>query len=261
MRRLVLESSGRNLLHDPVLMGEVNSRDTPEHKCMEVDLGEIRRHLAESRERERLQLAQELHDVPLQELYVMQLELHELVPALKDASSLSKLAAVRGRLDRTIGILRAICKNLRPPALDEFGLVAAIQTYAEQFQAAYPALTVELNLEPEQRLLPPWMALALFRICHQALNNSAKHAAASRVWVHLQFDEEQVVVEIRDNGRGFVLPSRWVELVHQDHFGIAGMIERAKGMGGDLMLDSAPGQGTTVCVTVPRPASSKRSGR
>lgn len=79
MRRLILESIGRNLLHDPVVQGGVvNSLDLTERKRLEIDLEEIRRHLAESCERERLQLAQELHDVPLQELYIMQLELHEI---------------------------------------------------------------------------------------------------------------------------------------------------------------------------------------
>jgi two-component system, NarL family, sensor histidine kinase DegS len=137
-------------------------------------------------------------------------------------------------------MLRAICSDLRPPALEEIGLAAAIESFVGQFQSTQPAVTFELDLTPVQLNLPPWTSLALLRILQQALRNIARHAAA-----------RHVVLEIRDNGRGFVVPQRWVELVRQGHFGVAGMVERAEGIGGRFNLESTPGQGTAVRVAAP----------
>jgi signal transduction histidine kinase len=229
-----------------------------ERKQIEAELAEMHRKLSQHQEAERLRLAQELHDEPLQELYAVQFQLHDLTPAFPDAEQQAKLASLKANINQVGEMLRAICSDLRPPALEEIGLAAAIESFVGQFQSTQPAVTFELDLTPVQLNLPPWTSLALLRILQQALRNIARHAAASHVWIRLSVESRHVVLEIRDNGRGFVVPQRWVELVRQGHFGVAGMVERAEGIGGRFSLESTPGQGTAVRVAAPHNGDGSR---
>ena len=101
--------------------------------------------------------------------------------------------------------------------------------------------------------LPENVRLALFRIYQAALTNVVRHAQADKVVVRLHLDAEQVMLEVEDNGRGFDLPQRWIELARQGHLGLVGMVERAEAVGGQLTVQSEPGRGTVIRVTVPRP--------
>ena len=93
----------------------------------------------------------------------------------------------------------------------------------------------------------------------KALDNVVQHAQASQVFVRLYTTPGQLVLEVRDDGRGFVVPPRWVELARANHLGIIGAIERANHIGGSYKITSAPGNGTTVQVTLPldKPADSQ----
>ena len=110
---------------------------------------------------------------------------------------------------------------------------------------------------PDGQALPEQMRLSLFRIYREALSNVARHAQARQVWIRFTFDAEQVVLEIQDDGLGFAVPQRWVELARQGHLGLVGMLERTEASGGQLQLNSAPGAGTLIRVMMPRSPASK----
>lgn len=227
--------------------------DITEQKQMEAELAEVQFRLMESREAERLHLAQELHDGPLQDLHSMGFRLGELETVLPDEASLGQMVTIRVTLQQIIQTLRSICGELRPPALAPFGLEKAIRSHAEQFHKAHPELNIQLDLMPDGQILPEQIRFALFRIYQQALTNVQQHAKASQVAVRLTLATDQVMLEIEDNGGGFRLPIRRIELARQGHLGLVGAAERAEAIGGRLEIISAPGQGTVIQAIVPYP--------
>ena len=221
---------------------------------MRDERAEIQRRLTESREAERLFLAQELHDGAVQDLYGVRFNLEMLSGVLADGPDAEPLDQGKDMVQEVIKKLRIICGDLRPPALAPFGLERAIRSHAEQFEETHAGLAVALTLTPDGQRLPETMRLALYRVYQEAMNNIIKHAQAQQVHVRLDLDADTVTLEIRDDGRGFVLPERWIELGRQEHYGLLGIAERVDALEGRLEVRSAPEQGTTVRVTAPLPA-------
>ena len=209
--------------------------------------------LADSRESERLHLAQELHDVPLQELHGVRMRLVQLADIQSNNEGQSAIGEVQDALRDAIKRLRSICNELRPPALSPFGLEVAIRSHAEHFRSAHPKIHLELDLESDKLRLPERTRLALYRIYQHALENVARHAEADHARVVLKLDRDQVTLRIRDDGRGFELPANWLEPARSGHLGLLGASERAAAIGGQLEVESAPGEGTLVQVTAPIP--------
>jgi len=218
------------------------------------DLAEARRRLAESREAERLRLARELHDGSMQDLHGVRLRLGAITEEIDDDASRMRLATVQGTLLRVIDELRAICRELRPPALAPFGLAAAIRSHAGRFREAHPELEVQVDLMHDGQTLSQGVRLALFRVYQEAISNVARHAGASWVLIRFYLDEERILLEISDDGCGFEVPERWILLTRRGHLGLLGAAERAESIGGRLEVESAPGRGTVVRVVAPRHA-------
>ncbi len=226
--------------------------DITERKQMEADLSELQRRLTEGREAERLHLAQELHDGPVQDLYGFSYQLKVLGEELGHGVEPEPLKELESMLQHVIRTLRGICGELRPPTLAPFGLEKAIRSHGEAFQQLHPELSMKLDLMPDGQNLPERVRLALYRIYQQTLANIARHAHAKNISVKLWLDSQQVLLEIIDDGEGFILPTRWIELARQGHLGLVGSAERAESIGGQLKIESAPGKGTTVRVIAPR---------
>jgi signal transduction histidine kinase len=229
------------------------SRDITERKQMAAELAEVQHRLVENLERERIHLAQELHDGPVQDLYGISFRLNELAEALRGEPVRAQLAAVQGDIQQVIQTLRATFSELRPPTLAPFGLEKAIRSHAEQFQALHPELKLELQLNPDDQTLPERVRLALFRIYQEALNNIVRHAGAQQVAIRLNLATEEVILEVQDDGGGFEIPRRWVALARRGHLGLVGISERTEAIGGQLQIVSAPGSGTLIRVAAPRP--------
>ena len=216
------------------------------------ELVEAQRRLAESREAERLHLARDLHDGPVQDLYGTRLRLDAIAEEMGDDVGVMRMATVQGELLRVIDELRAICRELRPPALAPFGLEAAIRSHAGRFQEAHPELGVQVDLMHDGQTLPEKVQMALFRIYQEAISNVARHASASCVLIRFYLNEERVLLEISDDGCGFQVPERWILLARRGRLGLLGAAERADSTGGRLEVESAPGKGTVVRVVAPR---------
>lgn len=215
------------------------------------ELTEVRRRLAQSRETERLRLAHELHDTTLQELTALTFDLVQIAHAHPDGELNQSMTAVRHKITHINQMLRRVVGDLRPPILVDFGLKAAIHAHIERLHSNHPSLHVVLHADDDLPTLPETTAIMLYRIQQQALRNVVQHAHASHAWVRVEMQGRLLQLEIEDDGQGFVLPERWIELARQGHLGIVGMSERASEAGGVLTIDSELGKGTTVRVTVP----------
>lgn len=201
--------------------------------------------LAVMEERERL--AHDLHDSVSQSLYSLTL-LAEAARRLIRAGEAERAADHLTRLGETahdaLKEMRLLVYRLRPPALEQEGLVGAIQ---QRLGAVERRAGVKAHLLVSDTIkLPAPVEEGLYRITQEALNNALKHAMASSVSVHIQVVDGRVGLEVSDNGVGFdpEAPD------HREGMGLASMRERAKKLGGTLGVASTPGQGTRVCVWV-----------
>jgi signal transduction histidine kinase len=159
---------------------------------------------------------------------------------------------MRRSVQNVIDKLRAICGELRPPALTPFGLESAIREHADAFQAQHPEIRLHLDLAYDGQYLSEQLRLTLFRVYQQAIANVARHSQAKNATVRFKFDEQRAVLEIEDDGQGFVVPLNWVNFTRNKHLGLAGAAERAELLGGKLEVISAPGKGALVRLVAPR---------
>lgn len=212
-------------------------------------LARIGREMLRTREAERARLSRELHDSPIQTLIGLNMQLGMLPPA-----AAAPFQEMRAEIKGLVAELRTICADLRPPMLDTVGLGAALRVLAEEW-AAQHAIAVEIETPPdaELRAVPDEVTVNLYRIAQEALANVARHAAAQRVALSLQWDAGTLRLHVQDDGQGFA-PETLPQLAAAGHLGLAGMQERAALIGAQWMLDSAPGRGTTVAVMWMRPS-------
>lgn len=191
-------------------------------------------------EDERRRLARELHDNLGQELTALRLRLERL-PAGEDRDAAVAIAA------QALEDVRNLSRLLRPPVLDDLGLAAALEWLARRMRedAGLPVRvtgSIDADLDDETETL-------LFRIAQEGLTNVVKHAEATRAEIILQRVADRLELRIRDNGRGFDA-ARLSSGETSAGVGLAGMRDRVALFGGDLVVSSAPGRGTTVCVTI-----------
>ncbi|AKF05181.1 Sensory box histidine kinase [Sandaracinus amylolyticus] len=223
-------------------LAETNER--LEHKVRErtVELRELARHLERSREDERRRIARDLHDETGQLLTAMRMELD--LARSGEGSLASSLERMNDVLDQAFDATRALVGELRPRILDDLGLGPAIEWYVPRF-ATRSGLRCELVVEPRELVASPEISTAAFRIVQESLTNVARHAAAKSVRVRLAKQRDVLALEIADDGRGFD-PS-----AARAGYGLLGMRERVLAHDGSLDVDSAPGRGTRVRVTLP----------
>lgn len=225
--------------------------DITERKQMEAELAELNRRLMEGRESERLHLAQELHDGPVQDLYGLSYNISALKEALSGNGNLEALNRMDVLVQKVVGTLKGISGELRPPALTPFGLEKAIRSYVEEFRQSNGDLRISLDLVSDGQRLSEQVRLALFRIFQSSFTNVIRHAEAKNVYIRFDLDEAKAVLEIEDDGRGFYVPERWISLARKGHLGLVGAKERASAIGGQLQVKSSPGEGTKITVLVP----------
>jgi PAS domain S-box-containing protein len=212
------------------------------------ELSTLAARLQTVHEAERSVLARELHDELSGTLTALKMDL-SLLPdrAAKDHNLfLEKLSSMSEHIDRTLARVHAIVTELRPVVLDKFGLVAAIEWQAGEFQDR-SGIACETHLPSEEISLDSDRSTAIFRILQEALTNVIRHADASRVVVNLRSERDSVVLEVRDDGKG--IDER--KIVSPESFGLLGIRERALWFGGNTEVTCLPGGGTLVTVSIP----------
>jgi PAS domain S-box-containing protein len=225
-------------------------QDVSERKAIEEELRRLSAHLHAAREEERKRIAREIHD----ELGGNMTGLKMAITRLSNAASrltpeevMAQAAAIAADIDDTVRAIRRIATELRPAILDDFGLPAAIEWQLKEFQArAHLACQLDNLLEDDLQLSSE-QATAVFRVFQETLTNVARHAQATRVAVSLEVDEDWLVLHVQDDGRG-MSPAQTTD---RRSLGLLGMRERINLIGGELDLQSQPGQGTEITVRVP----------
>jgi signal transduction histidine kinase len=217
--------------------------------------------ITQGQEEERLRLARELHDDTAQSLIALRQQV-EMAQKQLDANpegAAARLEAVRAMLAETLDDVRRFSRDLRPIYLEDLGFIPALEMLArEAGQSGTPA--VLFQVAGAIRRLPPELELAAYRIVQEGISNVVQHAGAGKAWVDVRFGAEQLVLTVRDNGRGFEAPSLPDALTRQGHFGLMGIQERAMLHGGQMALHSASGEGTELIVRLPYSKAGPRTG-
>jgi signal transduction histidine kinase len=229
-------------------------------------LGQLHRRLDATEEEERRALSRELHDELGQTLTALKLRLQLGEHAFRlSAGAGARQAAVESLalVDDLISRVRKIAVDLRPPLLDEVGLVSALRVYLDG-QAALSGLAIELHAdEPpadRARRLPPDFEITCFRVVQESVTNAIRHAAAHRIEIRIAHHGDRVLLSIKDDGCGFA-PSILDAAAARGHLGIVGMRERVRARGGRFELTSRPAGGTTIEVELTDHAVGERRRR
>jgi signal transduction histidine kinase len=215
----------------------------------------LRQYVADitlTQEEERKRIARELHDDTVQSLIAISQRIELIKGVLDDSGEArNRLSELRTMVTGAIASVRQFSRDLRPLALEDLGLVAAMQYLVNQLVQSEG---VDVNFECEGTVegLPPDMEVAIYRILQEALNNVKKHAGATEVQVLAQFTARQVALVVQDNGRGFTVPESITDFASSGSFGVMGLQERAQLFGGHVVIESEPDQGTTIRLVLPR---------
>lgn len=211
------------------------------------NLRRLSAHMNSVREEERAHIARDIHDDLGASLTAIQLELNWL------QSRTAGDEAMRQHIDAALAIgkdaieaVRRILNDLRPGVLDHLGLWAALECLLDETQAR-TGLVCSMKCPPEVERcrLGRDAEIAIYRIAQEVITNVQRHAAASRLTMAVRAENRDLVLDLADDGRGMRLPAT------STSFGLLGMRERARAIGGELVVDSSPGQGTRVRLRLP----------
>ncbi len=207
--------------------------------------------LTTAQEAERGRLARELHDDTVQRLVALGHGVDRVQRALERDPALARerLGQLRGDITATIHALRTLIGDLRPPALEELGLLPAVELLLGRSSDEPPEVTIVTEGAP--RRLDPQSELAVFRILQEAWNNIRRHARARYARFTFRFTRNVLVVVVEDDGQGFVSPGPGTGQTGAGGWGLIGMQERAALVGGSIEIQSGPGEGTRLEVRMP----------
>jgi len=231
-------------------------RDITERKRDERAMAESREQLSRLsaslqtvREEEKARIARELHDELGQALTGLKMDVADILTRLKpeQTHAIARAGAMKSLIETTVASVRRIATDLRPLMLDDLGLVPTIEWLGHDFSQR-TGIHVGLQIPESDLHAEPNLATAIFRVLQESLTNVARHAGASRVDVTLSWTDADIQLRVRDNGKGM-----GVETVGGVRtLGLLGMRERARMLGGELIVDSLPGAGTAITLIVPR---------
>ncbi len=205
--------------------------------------------LIASQEQERKRLASEIHDGLGQNLLIIKNRATMAQTGIGTASIAEQLDEISRSALEAIQEVRTIAHNLRPYQLDRLGLTKALQAMAKQFSS--PELTLTAEIAAVDKVLPAEHEISFYRIIQESLNNISKHAGAKNAWLTVEKENSRVIVTIRDDGCGFDYEALMNNPLGKRGLGLTGLMERARSMGAELRIESAPGRGTRAVLVVP----------
>jgi two-component system sensor histidine kinase NreB len=211
------------------------------------DSSKITEYIIQAQEAELKRIALSLHEGIAQSLYSTMSHI-QLIQQCEDPLIVQQCAQeALNTTERTIEELRWIATELHPSTLEDFGLSSALKSYQKIFTSTFGILVDIENIGKQSRL-PKYIETALFRICQETLQNSAKYADSDRIHIRLNWQAESLNITLQDYGRGFDLQE--VEKAGKT-LGIAAMKQRTLLLNGTFQIASSTGEGTTVTVSVP----------
>lgn len=232
------------------LIGEAVHRFNLEEQLRESEqrLRMLFSELLTAQEEERRQVARDLHDGVGQMLSAIKFKIEEVVHQRQKAKQMLRLEPLDdlvGMVRESIEELRRLQMDLRPPILDDLGIVATISWFVREFEKTYSAISVRKEIDIEEGDVPSSLKIVIYRILHKSLNNVAKHSKASRATVWLGKRDHRIHLTIEDNGIGFHLEDR------PKGFGLERMKERTELSEGSFIMECTIGAGTIVRASWP----------
>jgi signal transduction histidine kinase len=211
------------------------------------ELSALSTHLQELSEKEKSELARDLHDELGGLLTAAKMDLSWLQSRVPEPGLQERLAQLGAVLDEAMDLKRRVVEDLRPSLLDHFGLPTALRAYVDS-ASAKAGLRAEIAVPEDGASIPKNTAIAVFRIVQEGLTNIIRHADARSVTLRFALEGDACRLTLRDDGRGFDAADPKFRWSH----GITGMRQRVRALGGRFEIESAPGAGTTLRVSVPR---------
>ena len=224
--------------------------DVTQRKQAQEQVQFLTHQLIKAQENERLKISQDLHDHIAQDLSTLKISLETL---FKDQGpdTKEKIAGLSDILQRSIAAVRDMAYDLRPPGLDQLGLVKTLYLYCEDFSKSnsveidFAAAGMdELNLEYETQI-------NIYRLIQEALNNTKRHAEANQVTIRLVASSPDIVIRIKDNGKGFDVNDRRKKALKEKRMGLQSMVERVRLLQGKINIQSRPNKGTYILIEIP----------
>ena len=210
--------------------------------------------IIKAQEEERQRVAREIHDGPAQSManVVLRAEICEKLMDLEPEKVREELHDLKRMVRESLQEVRKIIFNLRPMALDDLGIVPTLKRYLADLQKRTDNVMELTVLGDEEQRLPSALEVAIFRIVQEALNNTVKHSGARHCIIKLELLAGRVNIVVSDDGCGFDTE----QVLHaaggdNDSFGLLGMRERVQLLAGEININSAPGKGTEISITIP----------
>jgi signal transduction histidine kinase len=227
------------------------SRLLAESDRLQQQLRQLSRQILQAQEEERRQISRELHDVIAQTLTGINVRLAALKKeAAVNTNGLERNIARTQRLvEKSVGIVHAFARELRPAALDDLGLIPALHSFVKLFSER-TRIHVHLKVFAGVEQLPANQRTILYRVAQEALTNVSRHAQASRVDVSIQKLGAEICMKITDNGKSFEV-ERVLNARGPKRLGLLGMRERVEMVGGRFAVESVRGTGTTITALIP----------
>jgi signal transduction histidine kinase len=213
-------------------------------------LRQLAARLQSAKEEECSRISRELHDEFGQTLTAAKLNLQMLRPTVADAAAAGRLEDSITMMDGMIRQARDIARGLRPPLLDEAGLVPAIDQFLKSL-AARSGTRIEFDVAPGVMRAPPGLNTTVFRLVQEAVGNALRHARANCVQVTLRDDAGALWLVVEDDGVGFDTAAAARNARRGAHLGLLGMTERVRNAGGTIDLESRPGAGSRIIARIP----------
>lgn len=226
---------------------------TRELNASRDELSMLSTELMSAQENERKRIAQELHDGIGQSLSAIKYSLEravEMTPEAGPGTPAELLRMTIRRVQQTLESIRSIAMNLRPSLLDDLGVVSAVRWFCREFHEVYPPIRIHTEIAVTDGAVPEPLATPIFRTVQELLNNVARHAQASNVFLSMRSDSSRLTLEVGDDGIGFDPQAVGGASLAGGH-GLSGLRERATKTGGTFSLHSRRGCGTVVRVGWP----------
>jgi signal transduction histidine kinase len=234
---------------------EIDERKQTEQalRISEKTLRVLSRKIVDTQESERRAIAKELHDSIGASLAAIKFAIEEKLHTMDGPppAGTVNLETVVKHIRDTIKEVRRISSSLRPSMLDELGLLATVRWFCRSSREMYLDTRIETIFNLQEDDIPEPSKIVVYRILQEALNNALKHSKADRVQVRLEKMGEGIRMCVSDNGCGFDPQDRTTTSDPMSGHGLRGMYDRTEVVGGCLVIDSAPGQGTRVCMEMP----------
>ena len=206
--------------------------------------------LVRSEEHQRREIATALHDKIIQMLVFSNIKLDQLAQEVSSKSQISELILIQEYLEETISELRTMTFQISPPVLYELGLIPALEWLAEKFENTHN-FECHIEKDSEEKPVSDEIRNMLFQAVNELLNNIAKHAEAKQVWLRVQKDKDQIMIQVEDDGKGFDPNTIKADLENNSGFGLFNIKERIEFLNGHFYLYSEENNGTSVQLIAP----------